>query len=127
MKTILAIVALLVVLFFAFVYFHSKSIGRAHLIYSANELFVAHEQLRQHGAITNASRYTHVYAFTNRVTVGGTEFVCELAADVPDFANVGSLVATADGTLIWMDREREPTIMRGPDHRFVIPERFHDF
>ncbi len=127
MKTALVIIVLLVAVFLAFAYLHSKSIDRAHLINSANALLVAHEQLQKNGAITNASRYTRVYAFTNQMTVGGTGFVCELAADVPGFTNVGSLVAATDGTLIWIDSQSGPVIMRGPDRRIVIPGRFHDF
>lgn len=127
MKTALAILVVLLALFFAFAYFHSKSIDRAHLINSANVLLLAHEQLRQHGSITNASAYTRVYGFTNQVTVDGAEYFAELAAEVPGLPNAGHLVAATDGTLIWVDSQSGPVIMRGPDRRIVIPVRFHDF
>ncbi len=127
MKVTLAILAVFLALFLTLAYFHSKAVDRAHLINSANALLVAQEQLRQRETITNASLYTRVYTFTNQVTVGGTEFVCELAADVPGFTNAGSLAATRDGILIWIDSQKGPVIVRGADRRIVIPERFRDY
>jgi hypothetical protein len=126
-KIALAIFLVVLALFFAFAYFHSKSIDRARLINTASALLAAHEQWHQHGSITNVSAYTRIYGFTNQVTVEGAEYFAELAADVPGLTNAGRLIATTDGTLIWMDRQSGPIIIRGQDRRIVMPRRFHDF
>lgn len=89
LKTALGVLALLIALFVGFSYFHSKSIDRAHLINAANALSVAQKNLRQNGAITNASAHARVYAFTNEVTLGGIGFTCELAVEVPSLTNAG--------------------------------------
>lgn len=127
LKTALGVLALCIALFVGFSYFHSKSIDRAHLINTANALTVAQKNIHRHGAITNASAYTSVYAFTNEVTLGGQGFTCELAADVPGLKNVGTLVITSDGTLIWIDRRTGPSIVRSLNGKLTIPERLRDF
>jgi hypothetical protein len=127
LKAALGISALLTALFLGFAYFHSNSVDRAHLVNTANELLIARKQLHRHGAITNASANTRVYPFTNEVTLGGIGFICELAANVPGLTNVGTLVITTDGTLIWIDLRTGPAIVRRPDGKFTTPERFRDF
>jgi hypothetical protein len=127
LKTALGVLALCIALFLGFSYFHNKSIDRAHLVNTANELLIAHKQMHRHGAVTNASPSTRVYGFTNRVTVGEVGFNCELAADVPGLTNFGTLAITTDGTLIWIDQRTGPSIVRRPDGKFTTPERFRDF
>jgi hypothetical protein len=127
MKIMLGVAVLLLTLFFAFAYFHSRSIDRAWLVNSASALLGARKQLHQHGAITNFERDIRVFTFTNLVTVDGTEFVCELAADVPGLTNAGSLVMTTDGTVIWIDKKTGPSIVRGKERGIVMPKRFRDY
>jgi hypothetical protein len=127
LKTALGILVLLTAFFLGFSYFHGKSIDRAHLVNTANELLIAHKQLHRHGIVTDVSADTRVYAFTNEVTLGGFGFICELAADVPGLTNFGTLVITSDGTLIWIDQRTGPSIVRRPDGKFTTPERFRDF
>src|SRR5262245_55810623 len=115
---------LVIGLFFAFAYFHSRSSDRARVMISANDLLVAHEQIRQFGSLTN---WRGVSVYTNRVTIGETVFEGELAADSEYLTNHGSLVVTKDATLIWIDKKTGPAVMRSTDGRLVMPRRFRDF
>ena len=127
MKIFTAIIALLVLVFLAYAYFHSKSIDRSHLIHSVNELLVAQKRFREDGFITNQNRGFRVYSFTNHITVGNTEFVGELAVASPILSKLGHLVATTNDVLIWVDKKHEASIVRDANHQYVIPPQFRDF
>ena len=106
---------------FVFLYAHSLSIDRALLIASANELWEAERQLQQNGVLTNRVR---VQTFTNQVTVGTTVFQCVLVATAPQLEDAGSLVASTDGTFIWIDKKTGPLVFRDKDGNTVFPRRF---
>ena len=124
MKALVAIAVLLIGLFLAFAYFHSRSIDRAHFVNSASALLSAHQQLRDTGSITNLRR---VLVWTNRITVGDAVFQGELVADAPALADYGSLILATVQTLIWIDKKSGPTVVRGPNGGLTIPRSLHDF
>ena len=124
MKALVAIAALLIGILLAFAYFHSRSIDRAHFVNSASALLSAHQQLRYTGSITNQRR---VLVWTNQITVDDVVFQGELAADTPALADYGSLILATDQTLLWIDKQSGPTIVRGRNGGFTIPPRLHDF
>jgi hypothetical protein len=111
-------------LFFAFAYFHSRSIDRAHFVNSVGALLTAHQQLRDTGSITNQRR---VSVWTNQITVGGSVFQGQLIADSPALVDYGSLVMATDQTLIWIDKRTGPAVVRGANGGLTIPRRLHDF
>lgn len=128
MKIALAVIVVLLACFFAFAYFHSKSIDRARLVNSVNDLLTARLALQQHGSITDTGIAARVYAFTNQVIVSNTTYVAELATDVSGMLDMGRLIGTADGTAIWIDDRSGPVIVRSHDGDYWhTPSCFRDF
>lgn len=123
MKPFIAIAVLMVAVFVAYAYFHSRSIDRAHFVSSANDLLVAHRQLRDIGSLPNQLR---ISVWTNRITVGTAMFQGELVADAPALANRGLLVVAIDETLIWIDKTDGPSVVRGADGWLVLPKSLND-
>ena len=124
MKALVAVATLVMGLFFAFAYFHSRSIDRAHFVNSVSDLLAAHQQLRDTGSITNQHR---VSLWTNRIPIGGAVFQGELIANAPALVDYGSLVVATDQTMIWIDKKTGPTVVRGPNGGLIFPRRLHDF
>ena len=127
MKTTLLMVSVLAVAFVGFSSFHSKSIDRALLVHSKSALLEAQRQLHEHGSVTNKSRNTTLEVRRERLTVSGINFGSELAAQVPGFADFGSLLLTTNGVFIWMDRKSAPMILGGGGYPSAMPHCFRDF
>ena len=127
MKATAAVTGLLVLAFFGFSYFHSKSIDRARLLNSKSDLLYAQKQLRENGAITNASRHTQIESLRTQLSVDGVDFVSELVGHLPGYTNAGHLLLTTNGVFIWMDKASGPIIVGGAGYPHVTPRRFRDF
>ena len=124
MRIVIPVAILAIVLFFAFAYFHSKSIDRAQFVNAAANLLTAHREFRDTGSLTNQRR---VSVWTNEITIGVEVFQGTFIADSPALSNHGSLVIAADQTLIWLDKKTGPVVVRGKEGTLVTPKRFHDF
>jgi hypothetical protein len=97
-----ALLAFLMVL----VYAHGRAEIRAKFINLMNDVKCADQELRQYGSFTNHSRYSRVYACTNRYTVGGTDYWCELCGGSEEFGDRGILAITTNQTFLWIDNKR---------------------
>jgi hypothetical protein len=107
-----ALLAILLVL----VYAHGRAEIRAKFINLMNDVKYADYELRQYGSFTNHSQYTRVYACTNRYTVGGTDYWCELCGGNGEFGDRGTLAITTNQTFLWIDNKHGviSLILQGP-------------
>jgi hypothetical protein len=120
---LIAIIAVVGLLVFAVIYTTSDSSRKGAFFSHVRELLAAHQQLHAQGALTN---HPGVYAVSNRVTVSGLELQCEFAAELPSLPNGESLVVATDGTVVWIDNLKEPSIVRRRDGHIAVPRGFHE-
>jgi hypothetical protein len=120
---LIAIIAVVGLWVFAVIYTTSDSSRKGAFFSHVRELLAAHEQLHAQGALTN---HPGVYAVSNRMTVSGLEFQCEFAAELPSLTNGEFLLVATDGTVVWIDNLKEPSIVRRRDGRIAVPRGFYE-
>jgi hypothetical protein len=106
---VLTVLAVVVALLGLFLFSASKGSHRARFLIAVNKLREASAQLQKHGAFTN--QFPHddkVYPFTNRFSIDGTAYQCQLAVESVDLylRDRGLLAITTNDTIIWVDKER---------------------
>ena len=101
MRKFIAIAAVLIVAGYLFYSFElGRSMDRVATVSTKNFLLVALAELNEHGAFTNhAPDRCHVYAFTNRYSVSGTNYCCVLAADSWDYRESSNVLAITTNEL----------------------------
>jgi hypothetical protein len=119
----IAVIVVVALWLFAVIYTTGTSRQRRALVSHVRDLLAAHEQLHTQGAQTN---YQGVYPVTNRVAASGLQFDCEFAAQLPGVTNGQSLLVATDGTVLWIDKQQEPTIVRDRDGRIAVPKGFYE-
>jgi hypothetical protein len=122
MRILVAIVVLaaLVLAFFVFAARESRLDRRAWLTISKVALKQADGELHKFGAFTNyppTSNYVRVYLYTNRFTVDGRDYQCELAAECERLTNRGFLTITTNQIFVWIDTKGSLTPLIQPDVR----------
>ena len=60
------------------------------------------------------NKYSSIFAITNVYSIQGHEYESLFAIDASDFNGEGTLVIAKDGTLIWLDKRKRPSIVRLP-------------
>jgi hypothetical protein len=120
----IAVILVVAVWLFAIIYTTAASRQRHAFLSHVQDLLTAHEQLHTGGTQTN---YPGVYPVTNRVAASGLQFDCEFAAHLPGLTNGESLLMATDGTVLWIDKGKEPTVVRdGGRSRIAFPKGFHE-
>jgi hypothetical protein len=119
----IAVIVVVALWLFAVIYTTGSSRHRRAFVSHVRDLVAAHEQLHTKGAQTN---YPGVYPVTNRVAAGGLQFDCEFAAHLPGATNGESLLVATDGTVLWVGKRNEPTIVRDRNGRIAFPKGFHE-
>jgi hypothetical protein len=60
------------------------------------------------------NKYSRIFVFTNAYSIQGKEYESLFAIDTSDFNGEGTLVIAKDGTLIWLDKRKGPSIVHLP-------------
>jgi hypothetical protein len=91
-------------------YRYDQSVRRAIAINAMDVLHSDYAELREHGSFTIRSGPSaeRVYSFTNSYVIGGTNYQCVLAAEVPRFIDRGFFAITTNEVFIWIDRVHGP-------------------
>jgi hypothetical protein len=126
MKILVALVVLVILVLAVFIFMprESRVDRRAWLTISKVSLRDADTELRKFGAFTNhppASEYVRVYPYTNRFTIDGTDYQCELAAECERLTNRGFLTITTNQIFVWVDKTHGLVPLVGP---LVFPSGF---
>ena len=108
MKWTMIIVVVAIAGICAFAYLQSQSLWHAGIIYSRLELRRALKDLSEKGALPDYGNSIRPFLFTNVVTIGGTNYQGAVAYDDPKFYGKGFLVATTNGTFIYLDKRHRP-------------------
>jgi hypothetical protein len=123
-RTTLIVIALILALLFIFGRAKERSLRRASAFATVGELLSAEKYWSEHGVVTNFNSGYTVYRYTNRISVAGTDHQGVLATRLERIQDFGFSVLTTDGTVLWIDRELQPSVMRRPDGTLHMPERF---
>jgi hypothetical protein len=123
-RTTLVVFALMLALLFLFGRAKERSLRRASAFATVGELLSAEKYWREHGVVTNFNSGYTVYRYTNQISAGGTDHQGVLATRLERIRDLGFSVLTTDGTVLWIDRELQPSVMRRPDGSLQMPERF---
>jgi len=113
----LAVLAVLVLMVFFFMSRESRVDRRGWLTITKVSLRDADTELHKFGAFTNhppTSEYVRVYSYTNRFTIDGIDYQCELAADCARLINRGLLTITTNQIYVWVDKKGGFTPLVGP-------------
>jgi hypothetical protein len=119
----IAVIVVVVLWLFAVIYTTGASRHRRAFVSHVRDLVAAHEQLHTQGAQTN---YPGVYPVTNRVAANDLQFDCEFAAHLPGVTNGESLLVATDGTVLWIDKRKQPSIVRDRNGRIAFPKGFYE-
>ena len=106
---VLTVLAVLVALVGLFLYSAARGSHRARFVIAMNELREAKGQLQKQGALTTQQfGYDKVYPCTNRFTIDGTAYQCQLAVESVDLylRGRGLLTITTNDIIVWVDKER---------------------
>ena len=112
----IAILALLLITFLAFVPALARSERRAVVVNTKGALLSSYVDLQAKGVLTNTwSVRHHVRPYTNRYVLDGTVYQCVLAADSWDYQGASNLLAlTADKTFLYIDQRRAIPLQHMP-------------
>ena len=91
-----------------FLYGAARGSHRARFSIAVTALREANGQLQKQGAFTNRPHDDRVYPFTNRFSIDGTSYQCQLAVESVDLylRDRGLLTITTNDIIVWIDRER---------------------
>jgi len=108
MKILIALVVLVVLVLAVFIIMpgESRVDRRAWLTISMGALRDADTEIHKFGAFTNhppTSSYVRVFSYTNRLTIDGTDYQSELAAECERLTNRGFLTITTNQIYVWID------------------------
>lgn len=95
----LVVLVILTLIFFILTSTDSPVDRRGWLTITKVSLRDADTELHKFGAFTNhppTSEYVRVYSYTNRFTIDGIDYQCELAADCARLTNRGFLTITTN-------------------------------
>ena len=107
---VMLILVVLVILALAIVIFtpvESRIDRRAWLTTSAFALRNADMELHKFGSFTNHFPLSdvRVFTYTNRFTIDGIDYRCELAAECERLTNRGFLTMTTNQIFVWVDKK----------------------
>jgi hypothetical protein len=106
MKTFVAIILGLAALAIVFLFAVDRGERRAKFIGLESDLKQAHLALQRDGGFTNFFRNVNVYPYTNLITIDGTNYQCEFAAEHDWFKERGLLTITTNEEYIWIDKKQ---------------------
>jgi len=91
-------------------YRYDPGVKRAIAINAMDVLHSDYAELREHGSypVLSGPSAVRVYSFTNNYIIGGTNYQCVLAADVPRFVDRGFFAITTNEVFIWIDHVHGP-------------------
>lgn len=90
-------------------FYESPVDRRAWLTLSKVALTTADTDLHKSGGFTNRYQKITVTPYTNRFTVGGIDYQCELAAQCKRLNGRGFLAITTNRIFVWIDTKQSPT------------------
>ena len=96
-------------------YRYDQGMRRVIAIKAMDALHSDYVELRERGSFTarNGPSAERVYSFTNSYDIGGTNYQCVLAAEVPRFIDKGFFAITTNKIFIWVDRLHGPLPLLG--------------
>jgi hypothetical protein len=111
-------------LLYALGYLHMRAMKRARIIGDKFNLREVYRDFVQSGVVTNSRGDTHVYIFTNMVTISGCNYSCILAVDHPWYHGQGVLAITTNQVFIWLDKALGAKIIDDSYRPPLFPERY---
>jgi hypothetical protein len=126
MKILATLIVLLVLVLAVFIFMprESRVDRRAWLTTTKASLKDADAELHKLGVSTNhpsASEYVRVFPFTNRFSIDGMDYQCELAAKCERLTNRGFLAITTNQIFVWIDTKGRQTLLAGTQ---ALPDGF---
>jgi hypothetical protein len=105
---VLTVLAVVVALLGIFLFNAAIGTHRARFSIAVTKLREANAQLQKHGAFTDRPHDDKVYPFTNRFSIDGTTYQCQLAVESVDLylRDRGLLTITTNDIIVWIDKER---------------------
>jgi hypothetical protein len=67
------------------------------------------------GTLTNRFQMLRVHPYTNRFTIDGTDYQCELAAECERLTNRGFLVITTNQVFVWVGTKGSSLALTNPE------------
>ena len=117
LTSMLVLLVVLVLVIIIFVPKESRVDRRAWLTLSKASLKSADADLHTFGIFTNRFQYVRVDLYTNRFTVDGVDYQCELAAKCERLTHRGFLAITTNHIFLWVDTKGNLTPLVNPDLR----------
>ena len=93
------------------VYQYDRGVRYAIYVDALDVLHSDYAQLKERGSYdvrSNGYGETQIRSYTNCFVVGGLNYQCVLAADVPRFVDRGFFAITTNNTFLWVDRVAGP-------------------
>ena len=95
--------------------FHSRAMRRAWMWNARISLSNAYRDFVATGNVPSQTLNGNVHAYTNVVTIGGSNYSCAIASDESAFGGTGFLAITTNGVCVWFGRSLSPKII-GDDY-----------
>jgi hypothetical protein len=110
MRWLIALVVAIVVVC-ALERFHSRAMRRAWMWNARISLSTACQDFVRTGTVPSQGNNGRIYAYTNVLTIRGTNYSCAIALDGTAFGGAGILAITTNQVFVWLDKSSEPRII----------------
>jgi len=107
-KYLLIGIVLVAALGWYYLYQLGKSVRRARSVHARNSLLVTLQTLERTGHFTNEWPELHIYPFTNRYVLDGSNYQCVVAIDSWDKKPSTALAVTTNKTFVLIGEKEGP-------------------